>query len=493
MNATFKVGLITILSLLTVLVGMIYIWQINPYSNYLLYSYFPHVGGIKAGSYVTFMGVQIGEVTEVMPEPTQKRVKVTLNIDNKFQLPVGSSFTIVTTGLVGDKTVEVLPPAKSSNVFLKAGTTVSGTPPASLDAIFVEAQNMLKSARELVEDPALRGDIKQTVHSVALASNQMNELFKDIKVVTKGFGKLTTQTELLLNQINSVTANTIPNVNQIVDSVRRIALNIEGVSSQMNMLAHDQDVLGDGRSIFRNINDLTKEWNHLTKELHGLSGQTGTVLDNIDGIAKDIREITGDPEIKANVKTVAKNATQLTNAILSLTASDNQFDDSWKVDLRTETLGTAKVAADLSTVPGAQVNFNVFGKLGFDFPLSYFKVGLDEIGDSNLVNLQAGSEIADGTGILRFGLVRGRIGAGTDINLKFLDQPLTLSGEVYDINSPRVRLGVLQNIFGDYGLSMYWDNQFVKGINEFNVGVRWQPGEFTNKETPKPPSSSPLP
>ena len=259
------------------------------------------------------------------------------------------------------------------------------------------------------------------------------------------------------------------------------------------MLAHDQDVLGDGRSIFRNINDLTKEWNHLTKELHGLSGQTGTVLDNIDGIAKDIREITGDPEIKANVKTVAKNATQLTNAILSLTASDNQFDDSWKVDLRTETLGTAKVAADLSTVPGAQVNFNVFGKLGFDFPLSYFKVGLDEIGDSNLVNLQAGSEIADGTGILRFGLVRGRIGAGTDINLKFLDQPLTLSGEVYDINSPRVRLGVLQNIFGDYGLSMYWDNQFVKGINEFNVGVRWQPGEFTNKETPKPPSSSPLP
>ncbi|MEZ0369692.1 MAG: hypothetical protein ACAI44_11460, partial [Candidatus Sericytochromatia bacterium] len=210
------------------------------------------------------------------------------------------------------------------------------------------------------------------------------------------------------------------------------------------------------------------------------------VLENVDAITNDIREITSDPEIKANVKTVAKNASQLTNAILSLTATDTQNEHPWVVDLRTEALGVARVSPELNAVPGAQVNFNVFGKLGFDFPISYFRVGLDEIGDSNLINLQAGSEIAEGMGILRFGLVRGRIGAGTDLNLKFMDQPLTVSGELYDINSPRMRLGVLQNIYQDYGLSFYWDNQFFKGINEFNLGLRWQPGSFSQPSPASP-------
>lgn len=492
MSAAFKVGLITILTVLTVLVGVIYVWQINPYSNYQLTSYFPHVGGIKIGSEVTLMGVKIGEVAEVMPEPAKRRVKLLLNIDKEYRLPAGSSFTIVTTGLVGDKNVEVLPPARNTNLFLEPGSEVTGTPPASLDAIFVEAQNMLKSARNLVEDEDLRRDIKQTVRSVALASNQMNDLFRDLKGVSRGFNRVTAQTELLLAQINGATASTIPDVRNIVASVRRIASNIEGVSAQVNTLVHDEAIYGDVRSSVGNINDLTRQWNDLTRDLRDLAGQTGDILENVDGITDDIREITSDPEVKSNVKTVAKNASQLTNAIISLTRPRDMDETPWKVDLRTEALGVAKVGPDLGLTPGAQVNFNAFGKLGFDFPISYFRVGLDEIGDSNLINLQAGSELGDGVGVVRFGLVRGRIGAGTDLHLQFMDQPLTLSGEVYDINSPRMRLGALQNIYGDYGLSLYWDNQFFKGINEFNVGLRWQPGSFTSpKASPSPVAPSP--
>lgn len=493
MNAAFKVGLITILTIATVLVGVIFIWQINPYAFYPVYSYFPHVGGIKTGSAVTLMGVQIGEVAAVMPEPAQRRVKVMLNIERTYKLPVGSSFTIVTTGLVGDKNVEVLPPANPSETYLEEGATVSGTPPASLDAIFVEAQEMLKSARGLVEDKELRQDIKSTVHSVAMASNQMNTLFKDLRGVTKGFGRLTDQTEMLLAQINGATAATIPDIRNIVGSVRRIALNLESVSGQVNTLVHDREIFDNTKATVRNIADLTREWTNLTQELHELPGKTEDILDNVNGITNDIREITSDPEVKANVKTVAKNARQLTNAILSLTAPDTKVTNDWRVDLRTEAMGIARVGPDLSIVPGAQVNFNVFGKLGFDFPISYFRAGLDEIGDGNLINLQAGSEVADGLGVVRFGLVRGRIGAGSDLHLRFMDQPMTLSGEIYDINSPRMRLGVLQNVYGDYGLSFYWDSQFLKGINEFNIGVRWQPGSFTQSQEEKVPTIGPSP
>lgn len=476
MNAAFKVGAIAILTVLTLFVGVFYVWQINPYANYSLISYFPHVGGIKTGSEVTLMGVKIGEVLSVEPQPAEKRVKLIMNIARNYQLPVGSSFTIVTTGLVGDKSVEVLPPEKVSDAFIAAGSEVYGKPPASLDAIFTEAQEMLGSARSLVEDPELRQDIKQTVHMVSKASVQMEALFKDIKQVTSGFATLTGQTEKLLAQINGAASESIPEIQGIVSSVRRIAGNVEQFSGRVNEIANDPQMLSQTRASINNVESLTRRWNVLTDDLRNLSQQAGSVLQNADAITQDIREITSDREIKSNVKTVARNASRLTNAVLNLADPESQNMNQMKLDMRTEALGVAKVNPDLNVAPGAQVNFNVFGNLGLDIPVPYFRLGLDEIGDTNLINLQAGSEIADGAGILRFGLVRGRIGAGTDLNLSLLEQPLTISGELYDINSPHMRLGILQNIYGEYGVSFYWDNQFLTGLNQFSLGLRWQPG-----------------
>lgn len=482
MNAAFKVGLITILTVVTLFVGIFFVWQINPYAYYQLTSYFPHVGGIKSGSEVSLMGVKIGEVVSVEPKPAEKRVKVILNIARDYKLPVGSTFTIATTGLVGDKTVEVLPPEKETTAFLEPGAEVTGNPPASLDAIFTETQDMLHSARELVEDQGLRRDIKHTVHMVAQASTQMESLFKDIKQVTSGFAKLTTQTETLLGQINGAATETIPEVQGIVGSVRRIASNVESLSGRVNEIANDPQMLQQTRSSIANVESLTRRWNVLTDDLSHVSQQAGKVLNNADAITQDIREITSDREIKSNVKTVARNASRLTNAVLNLADPENQNMNQMNLDMRTEALGVAKLDQSLKLTPGAQVNFNVFGNLGLDIPVSYFRLGLDEIGDTNLINLQAGSEIADGAGILRFGLVRGRIGAGTDLNMSFLDQPLTISGELYDINSPRMRLGILQNIYGEYGLSLYWDNQFLTGLNQFSLGLRWQPGSKKKEE-----------
>lgn len=492
MNAAFKVGLITLLTLGTVMVGILFIWQINPYANYVLYGYFPHVGGIKPGSEVTLMGVKIGEVASVNPEPAQQRVRVGMEIDNAFQLPVGSSFTIVTTGLVGDKSLEVLPPAQATVTevgeglkevaYLKAGDEVQGTPPASLDAIFTEAQGMLKSARALVEDEALQSDIKTTVKMVAKSSEQMNDLFKDIKGVTQGFGRLTDQTETLLKQVNRAASTTLPEVNTVVGSVRRIAYNLEHLSTRINYIVDDPALFDDTKGTVTNIREITRKWSDLSDNLKNMSIRSERILDNTESITNDIRDITSDKQIQSSIRSVARNASALSSTILRLADPAQQSTEQLDIDIRTEALGFVGLDQDFSLTPGAQVNFNVFGDLGWDIPISYFRAGLDSIGDGNLVNLQTGTKIADGTGILRFGLVRGRIGAGADLNVDLLGQPLTLSGEFYDINIPHMRLGIFQNLYEDYGFSFYWDNQFLKGINEFSFGFRWQPGSKPDKK-----------
>ncbi len=499
MNSTFKVGLITLITLGTILVGVLFIWQINPYSSYNLYGYFPHVGGIKAGSEVTLMGVRIGQVSSVAPEPAKNRVRVGMEIDNEYKLPKGSSFTIVTTGLVGDKSLEVLPPPKAEIVkdenanpqidYLESGDEVIGNPPASLDAIFTEAQDMLRSARTLVDDSELREDIKTTVRMVARSSEQMNDLFKDIKGVTKGFGRLTDQTETLLKQVNGATAALVPEAQSVMQSVRRVAYNVEHLSARINEIVDDPVIFDDTKGTVTNVREITRKFNDLADNLKGMSIKTERILDNTESITGDIRDITSDEEIQSNLKSVARNASTLSSTIIRLADPANQNTDQLDIDIRTEALGFAGLSQDFTLTPGAQVNFNVFGDLGLDIPVSYFRAGLDSIGDGNLVNLQTGTEIADGTGILRFGLVRGRIGAGADLNVELLGQPLMLSGEFYDINIPHMRLGIFQNLYEDYGFSFYWDNQFLRGINEFSFGFRWQPG---SKPEPEPPELSPL-
>jgi phospholipid/cholesterol/gamma-HCH transport system substrate-binding protein len=485
MNATFKVGLITILTTLTLLFGAIFIWQINPYAFYQISGYFPHVGGLKVGSKVTLMGVEIGDIVEIEAQPNKRRVKILMNIKREIKLPTKSNFTIVTTGLVGDKNIEVLPPDKPTDSYLETGAEINGNPPASLDAIFTEAQAMLKSAHELVDNPELRENILQTVGNVNQATFQLTGLFKDIKKVTSGFGKLTDQTEFLLKQINGATASTIPEVQSIIASTRRIAGNIEGISGRINDLANDKQLIGDTRQSLSNVNGLTRQWQDFTKDLQSLTHKFENIADDVNVITGDVKELSHDPEIKGNIRTVAKNATRLTNAIFDLTnpqAQTNQLD----LNFRAETLGTVRLNQDFQATPGAVGNFNVFGDLGLGGPVSYFRVGVDEIGDGNLINLQAGSQVAENS-LLRFGLVRGKLGAGADYNMKLFDQPLTLSGEIYDINSPRMRLGILQNIWEDYGASLYWDNQFARGINEFNLGFRWQPRMGKKNEIPRPP------
>lgn len=453
------------------MVGIFYIWQINPYGSYQLIGYFPHVGGLSGGSRIELMGVKVGEVVSLSPEG--RKVKVVMNIESKIKLQKGSIFVIVTKGIVGDKALEIRPPEKDSPTVLAPGDSVDGIPPASLDGIFVEAQGMLKSARALVEDQALRGGIVDTIGTVNRTARQMEFLFKDIGMMTKDFKKITNQTDNLLAQINGITATAVPQIGGILGHTRQVAMNMEALSGRFNQLANDPALYNQARTSIGNINDLTQRWSRLTDDVNRLVNRdVGSITNNVKEITNDIKEITSDKDVKANVKSVAKNAKQLTDFFLN--PAPNDKDRKTTVNFRAEAMGAVRLDRGLQISPAVLGNFNIFGNIGFAGPLSHYKVGLDEIGDKNKFNLQLGSTINDKS-VLRFGIVRGKLGAGIDFNTSVFERPLTLSGEFYDINAPTVRLGVLQNLIDAYGVSAYWENDFSKGVNEFNIGFRWQP------------------
>ena len=93
-------------------------------SDFILYAEFGKTDGLMNGANVRLAGMPIGYVSEQV-FGDNFRVRVTLSFDKKYDLPLDSSATIETDGLLGAKHVELKP--GGDDEVLKSGDTIAYT------------------------------------------------------------------------------------------------------------------------------------------------------------------------------------------------------------------------------------------------------------------------------------------------------------------------------------------------------------------------------
>jgi phospholipid/cholesterol/gamma-HCH transport system substrate-binding protein len=71
-----------------------------------LHALFDQIGGLKPRAPVEIAGVKVGAVTSIRLAPDY-RARVDLTLDPSLQLPVDTSASIVTSGLLGDRYVSL--------------------------------------------------------------------------------------------------------------------------------------------------------------------------------------------------------------------------------------------------------------------------------------------------------------------------------------------------------------------------------------------------
>ena len=77
--------------------------------TYTLKAHFDNIGGLKVRSPVKLSGVVIGRVTSIEVDRTNYRALVTMHIEQDYQLPLDTSAAILTSGLLGDQYVGLVP------------------------------------------------------------------------------------------------------------------------------------------------------------------------------------------------------------------------------------------------------------------------------------------------------------------------------------------------------------------------------------------------
>jgi len=123
------VGLFVIVGL--AIMGLL-IWQFGRISDkfnerYEVFLRLPDATGLVLGAEVRFSGQRVGYISERQLLDDYSGVRLKLDIFKKFTIPEASEFTISTSGLMGDKFINIIPPEQPTEVAIKPGAEIYGT------------------------------------------------------------------------------------------------------------------------------------------------------------------------------------------------------------------------------------------------------------------------------------------------------------------------------------------------------------------------------
>jgi len=205
---------------------------------------YPNASGIYKGADVLLSGAKVGSVVGspvILPEMDGVTIKVQLYDDVK--IPSGAVFTIGSSGLLGDKFVQVnvKKDAKDTS-FIEPGATIKGKGEAGLGELTEQVPEIMASAKETIDD------IHKAVGSIKEAVDKLNtNMFK----------------ETTMQDLNS----TIANLKTTSESFAVSAKKIDGVIEKAD------SAIGVGKETFTSAKSAADELQKAISDIRNLLAQ----------------------------------------------------------------------------------------------------------------------------------------------------------------------------------------------------------------------------
>src|ERR1700712_4241460 len=97
--------------------------------QYELKAQLPRSGGLYSTANVTYLGTQIGKVTDV--EPTETGVEATMSIDSKYKIPADATANVPSVSAIGEQYLDLVSTSDKPGKYLAPGSTImNGTVPS---------------------------------------------------------------------------------------------------------------------------------------------------------------------------------------------------------------------------------------------------------------------------------------------------------------------------------------------------------------------------
>ena len=348
LSSSFKVGLLTLLSLI-LLIGVVFKVKGRTFSSADRVTVeFKDVNGLRPGAGVQMMGLRVGQVEEITPfvdgENSFVRVKFVITEPN-IEIPKASTLSIQQSGLIGELFLEITPP-KTRTVYI---------PMVSKDILYKDDVVQMKLDKKFYDVGKIT-DIKVVSREVipfAIKDNiKTNFAYKvDYVISLPGLvlpeflkGKpannklvISTLDDVFLPYPEQKSPYTIIEPMRIADFMDwqyKAAESLTETNKKINDMLSDE-VIAELKMSVRNINDLTGQTsvtmlklNDLLDSSKGDIRQLMVMMDkattDFNMLSYNVNSIIGDPKFKTTMYSTAESFDKLAQNINKVVGDDQE-------------------------------------------------------------------------------------------------------------------------------------------------------------------------
>ncbi|HKV21444.1 MAG TPA: MCE family protein, partial [Mycobacterium sp.] len=280
---TLRTG--TAVALVVLLVGAIAV--VSPWGRRIskdVYSaYFANANGLYTGDEVRILGVAVGTVDAIDPEPG--RTKVTFSLDRQYSVPADAKAAILSPSLVSARAIQLVP-VYSGGPKLPAGATI----PQERTAVPIEWDDFRQQLEKLTES------LQPTTPGGPSAVGQFINTTADN---LRGKGDTARDTVIKLSQAVSALGD---HSTDIFTTVRNLQLLVSALSSSSDLLAAFNTNLADVTTVLSNtpdeIADATEGLDAAVNDLRSFVADNrealGTTVDHLSSITTALNDSRGD-------------------------------------------------------------------------------------------------------------------------------------------------------------------------------------------------------
>ncbi|MGI8436789.1 MAG: MlaD family protein [Chthoniobacterales bacterium] len=264
----FKVGLFVFVGLAVLGALVVQFGRVNEgfKTYYDLTVQFPNASGLLKGSDVLLAGAKIGRVSSGPKlRPGSEGVLVLLRIFDYVKIPTGSKFLVGSSGLLGDRFVDVQPPLGQPRSFLKKNAEVAGVRETGMDDLTREGGFLVKDLRDTVKnvdgtftrlnEQALSKEnmesLKSTLAHLNETSTSLSESSKKIDSVLEKADATMASSKKAADDLQLALADARKTLNATSDLIRE-AKNGKGL---LATLLSDRELANDFRALVSNLRD----------------------------------------------------------------------------------------------------------------------------------------------------------------------------------------------------------------------------------------------
>ncbi len=271
----FKVGLMTIVALLVLMVALLFInnFQFGPGGRVVTVS-FNFLGDLKTNAPVEYAGgIKVGFVKDI--RLGDNKALVDLLITNRdLKLRKDSEIALYSAGLLGSRYVQI-----TANLGigpeLEKGDILVGKDSNNLDLTFSEIGDVMENFEKMMGDPKAKENFLHSFDNMNKATDQLLEL--------------TIQSRAKIDKIIDGLSLSSEQAPEIMASAQKISKNLETLTNALNKQQITQSV--------KDLNNTLQVMNEVANDIHDGKGALGVLLKDPE-VAGDIKGLV--EELKAH-------------------------------------------------------------------------------------------------------------------------------------------------------------------------------------------------